>query len=72
MPSIRDGGEQLYGYYFLIRCFYVNDTYRQVLMKIKLSDEPSGRSYIIIMLKEKVSRLDQGPNPGLQLYALAL
>ena len=56
----------------LISCFYVNDTYRHVLMKIKPSDEPSGRSYIIIILREKVSCLDQGSNPALQLYALAI
>ena len=34
VPSIRVEGEHLYWHYFLIRSFYVNDTYRQVLMKI--------------------------------------
>ena len=30
MSSILDGGEHLCWHYFLIRGFYVNDTYRQV------------------------------------------
>ena len=34
VPSIHEGGEHLCWHNFLIRGFYVNDTYRQVLMKI--------------------------------------
>ena len=55
MPSIRDGGEHLYWHYFLIRGFYVNDTYRQVLMN---------RLGGLVVIAPVRRAGDPGSNPG--------
>ena len=50
----------------LFRGFYVNDTYRQVLMKIWLSEYPSGRSFINTLREKQFSPVP-GIEPGYQV-----